>query len=37
MINEHGQLWFYQAWAEALKANDWAELRANHARPHGTI
>jgi phenylpropionate dioxygenase-like ring-hydroxylating dioxygenase large terminal subunit len=37
MINEHAQLWFYQAWADALKANDWTDLRANHTRPHGSI
>jgi hypothetical protein len=37
MINEHAQLWFYQAWADALKAGDWAELRDHHAQPVGTI
>jgi hypothetical protein len=37
MINEHAQLWFYQAWAEALEAADWATLRERHAQPAGTM
>ena len=37
MINEHGPLWFYRAWADALRASDWNDLRAHHARPTGTI
>lgn len=37
MINEHAQLWFYQAWAEALEAADWATLRERHSQPAGTM
>jgi phenylpropionate dioxygenase-like ring-hydroxylating dioxygenase large terminal subunit len=37
MINEHGQLWFYQAWADAMKAESWDDLRAHHACPAGTL
>ncbi len=37
MINEHAQLWFYQAWADYLKAENWADLRAHHAVPGGTL
>jgi phenylpropionate dioxygenase-like ring-hydroxylating dioxygenase large terminal subunit len=37
MINEHGQLWFYQAWADAMRAESWDELRTHHARPTGTL
>jgi phenylpropionate dioxygenase-like ring-hydroxylating dioxygenase large terminal subunit len=37
MINEHAQLWFYKAWAEALEAADWAALRERHAQPAGTM
>jgi phenylpropionate dioxygenase-like ring-hydroxylating dioxygenase large terminal subunit len=37
MINEHAQLWFYQAWSDALRARDWDDLRMHHARPAGTL
>jgi phenylpropionate dioxygenase-like ring-hydroxylating dioxygenase large terminal subunit len=37
MMNEHAQLWFYQSWADAMNAGDWAEWRAHHIRPEGTI
>jgi hypothetical protein len=37
MINEHGQLWFYQAWADAMRAASWPELRAQHTRPTATL
>jgi hypothetical protein len=37
MINEHGQLWFYQGWADAMRAEDWPEWRAHHAIPGGTL
>jgi phenylpropionate dioxygenase-like ring-hydroxylating dioxygenase large terminal subunit len=37
MINEHAQLWFYQSWADAMNADDWAAWRAKHVRPEGTI
>jgi hypothetical protein len=37
MINEHGQLWFYQAWADAMRAESWDDLRAHHALPTGTM
>ena len=30
-INEHGQLWTYQAWAQWMDASNWAELKANHS------
>jgi hypothetical protein len=37
LTNEHGQLWHYRAWAEWMRAESWAELRANHSRPSGTV
>jgi phenylpropionate dioxygenase-like ring-hydroxylating dioxygenase large terminal subunit len=37
MINEHGQIWFYRFWADAMAASDWKELKANHSRPGGTM
>jgi nitrite reductase/ring-hydroxylating ferredoxin subunit len=37
MINEHAQLWFYQGWADAMKAENWPEWRADHAVPGGTL
>ena len=37
MINEHAQLWFYQAWAQALEAETWSSLRDSHAQPAGTM
>jgi phenylpropionate dioxygenase-like ring-hydroxylating dioxygenase large terminal subunit len=37
MYNEHAQLWFYQGWADAMKAGDWDALRAHHTRPAGTL
>lgn len=33
VVNEHGQRWTYQAWAEWMDATDWADLRANHSLP----
>jgi 3-phenylpropionate/trans-cinnamate dioxygenase alpha subunit len=36
-INEHMQFWHYRAWAEMITADSWAELRANHSKPVGTI
>ncbi|CDO35244.1 Rieske 2Fe-2S domain-containing protein [Novosphingobium sp. KN65.2] len=32
LMNEHVQLWLYRNWADFMKAEDWAELRENHAR-----
>ena len=32
-INEHGQRWHYQAWTDWMTAENWADLRANHAAP----
>jgi len=37
-VNEHGQLWLYQAWADWMAAEDWEDLRCNHTPvPSGTI
>ncbi len=37
-INEHGQRWTYQAWADWMSARSWSELEANHTpAPRGTI
>ncbi|MGE0057596.1 MAG: SRPBCC family protein, partial [Dehalococcoidia bacterium] len=32
-VNEHGQLWTYQGWADYMGAASWADLKANHTRP----
>ena len=34
-VNEHAQLWTYQAWSEWMGASSWADLQANHTRPEG--
>ena len=31
LVNEHGQLWHYRAWAEWMAAGSWQDLRANHS------
>jgi nitrite reductase/ring-hydroxylating ferredoxin subunit len=37
-INEHGQRWTYQAWADWMSARDWPELKATHTpAPRGRI
>ncbi len=36
-VNEFGQMWFYRFWEDAMTADDWADLRRNHARPEGTL
>jgi phenylpropionate dioxygenase-like ring-hydroxylating dioxygenase large terminal subunit len=36
-LNEHGQLWHYRSWAEWMAAESWADLRANHSKPEGTV
>ncbi|MEM7221059.1 MAG: aromatic ring-hydroxylating dioxygenase subunit alpha [Pseudomonadota bacterium] len=33
VVNEHGQRWTYQAWADWLAAPDWPSLVANHTAP----
>ncbi len=35
-LNEHAQLWFYQAWAEWMAAEDWNDLKASHSLPPST-
>ncbi len=35
LINEHAQLWTYQAWSDFMAAKDWAELKANKAKLEG--
>ena len=38
VVNEHGQRWTYQAWADWMSAKDWPELKAQHTPvPRGTI
>jgi hypothetical protein len=37
LVNEHGQLWHYRAWAEFMAAESWDELKANHSTPGGTV
>jgi phenylpropionate dioxygenase-like ring-hydroxylating dioxygenase large terminal subunit len=38
VVNEHGQLWTYRAWADWMEAASWPELKASHARvPSGVI
>lgn len=36
-VNEHGQLWTYQAWVDWMSASNWAELKHQHARPSGVM
>ncbi|MGE0057434.1 MAG: SRPBCC family protein [Dehalococcoidia bacterium] len=37
-VNEHGQLWLYQAWADWMAAESWDDLKRNHTEvPGGTI
>ncbi len=31
-MNEHAQLWTYRAWADFMTAENWDELRTNHAK-----
>jgi phenylpropionate dioxygenase-like ring-hydroxylating dioxygenase large terminal subunit len=38
VVNEHGQLWTYRAWADWIDAESWRDLVARHARvPSGVI
>ncbi len=38
VVNEHGQLWTYKAWAEWMDADSWDELKQNHTpAPTGRI
>jgi hypothetical protein len=38
VVNEHGQLWTYRAWADWMDAASWRDLEASHARvPAGVI
>lgn len=37
MINEHGPLWFYRTWADAMKAESWDDYRTHHPRPVGRV
>ena len=32
LVNEHAQVWLYQAWADWMAAPDWSDLKANHSR-----
>ena len=36
-VNEHGQLWTYQAWAEWMSAADWPELQREHSVPGANL
>lgn len=33
LVNEHGQLWFYRFWADALHASSWADLDRIQLKP----
>jgi nitrite reductase/ring-hydroxylating ferredoxin subunit len=35
--NEHAQLWTYRNWATWMAAESWADLKANHPKPQGTL
>jgi hypothetical protein len=35
LINEHAQLWTYQAWSDFMAAKDWTELKANRSKLEG--
>lgn len=37
MLNEHGQLWFYRTWSEAMQAADWAAYASAHSRPGARV
>jgi phenylpropionate dioxygenase-like ring-hydroxylating dioxygenase large terminal subunit len=37
LTNENAQLWMYHVWSEFMDAADWAELRARHDEPRGTL
>ena len=37
LVNEHAQLWLYRAYPEWLLAESWAELKAHHSKPEGTV
>lgn len=38
VVNEHGQLWTYQAWADWMDAETWGDLERNHTPvPSGAI
>ncbi len=37
MFNEHGQRWFYQAWAQAMESPSWDAFNARQARAAGTF
>ena len=37
LVNEHGQMWHYTAWAEWMAAESWPALQASHSKPTGTI
>jgi phenylpropionate dioxygenase-like ring-hydroxylating dioxygenase large terminal subunit len=32
VVNEHGQLWTYRAWADWMSAESWSDLKANHTQ-----
>ncbi len=34
---EHAQLWTYRNWATWMGAENWADLKANHPKPEGTL
>lgn len=36
-VNEHGQFWTLQAWADWMSADDWADLEEHHSIPVGTL
>jgi hypothetical protein len=36
-VNESYHLWQYQAWAEMMAAGSWADWKATHSKPEGTI
>jgi hypothetical protein len=37
MVNEHGQMWFYGFWSDAMAASNWNDLKAHHALPVGMM
>jgi hypothetical protein len=38
VVNEHGQLWLYRAWADWMDAASWRDLESRHTRvPSGVI
>jgi phenylpropionate dioxygenase-like ring-hydroxylating dioxygenase large terminal subunit len=32
VVNEHGQLWTYRAWADWMSAESWSDLKTNHTQ-----